>query len=264
MNRLLPLSHVSSANSFSNVRLIATDMDGTLTTKGKFTPALLQALTDLALAGFKVLIVTGRSSGWVSGLVSYLSIAGAIAENGGLFYPSGSEIPVGLTLIPHLVIHRQKLAVAFQELQTQFPHLRESADNRFRITDWTFDVQGLSINEIQILGDLCQQMNWGFTYSNVQCHIKPLGQDKGVGLLKVLRESFPEYSPEQVLTVGDSPNDESLFDHNHFPLSIGVANVLDYVNQLKYQPAFITSAREGEGFCELSNYILKVSKRQNP
>jgi hypothetical protein len=161
-----PLSEFVAADLFKNIRLVATDMDGTLTQRGKFTPALLQALEDLAVAGLSVLIVTGRSAGWVSGLVNYLPIAGAIAENGGLFYPAGCEAPVALTPIPDLVAHRQQLAATFQQLQAEFPQLLESTDNRFRITDWTFDVQGLSLDELQKLGFLCQQLGWGFTYLN--------------------------------------------------------------------------------------------------
>ena len=257
MYRHLPRSQASSTNCFTSVRLVATDMDGTLTTRGKFTPALLQALEDLARSDFKVLIVTGRSAGWVSGVASYLSVVGAIAENGGLFYRSGSETPVALTPIPDFGAHRQQLAAAFHQLQTQFPHIQESFDNRFRITDWTFDVHGLSTDELQTLSRLCQQMNWGFTYSNVQCHIKPLEQDKARGLLQVLQEDFPQYTKEQVVTVGDSPNDESLFDQRCFPISVGVANVLQYANQLQHQPAYCTSAAEGEGFCELARFLLQ-------
>jgi len=258
MYRLLPLSEVSSTNRFSNVRLVATDMDGTLTRKGKFTSELLQSLQDLATAGIEVVIITGRSAGWVSGLAYYLPIVGAVAENGGLFFFGGSEKPVALTPIPDLVAHRQQLASAFQQLQIQFPHIQESADNRFRVTDWTFDVKGLSTDEIKTLSHLCQQMGWGFTYSNVQCHIKPLGQDKAIGLLQVLREYFPQYTPEQVVTVGDSPNDESLFDERYFSLSVGVANVLEYAEQLQHQPAYVTSAAEGEGFCELARMIREA------
>jgi predicted HAD superfamily phosphohydrolase YqeG len=54
---------IAPINSFSNIRLIATDMDGTLTRQGKFTSALLQALENLAAVGIKVVIVTGRSAG---------------------------------------------------------------------------------------------------------------------------------------------------------------------------------------------------------
>ena len=160
-----PLSQCVAASLFQDVRLIATDMDGTLTQQGKFTPSLLQALEDLAAVGIKVLIVTGRSSGWVSGLVSYLPVDGAIAENGGLFYSSNSEAPIALTPIPDLDTHRQHLAATFAQLQVEFPQIRESADNRFRSTDWTFDVQGLSLEQLQRLGSLCYQLGWGFTYS---------------------------------------------------------------------------------------------------
>jgi hydroxymethylpyrimidine pyrophosphatase-like HAD family hydrolase len=241
----------------SNIRLVATDMDGTLTRQGKFTTPLLQALEDLAAANIKVLIVTGRSAGWVSGLSSLMPVVGAIAENGGLFYLSGSDKPATLTPIPDLTSHRQQLAAAFLQLQTQFPQIQESADNRFRITDWTFDVASLSPSELQTLGHFCQEMSWGFTYSNVQCHIKPQRQDKAVGLLRVLQEHFQPYSPEQIVTVGDSPNDESLFDRRYFPISVGVANVLEYANQLQHQPAYITNAAEVEGFCELTRMILQ-------
>lgn len=251
----LPLSQLSST-SLQNLRLVATDMDGTLTTCGKFMSKLLQALEDLATANIKVLIVTGRSAGWVSGLSSLMPVVGAIAENGGLFYLSGSDVPIALTPIPDLASHRQHLAAAFAQLQTKFPQIQESADNRFRITDWTFNVAALTPGELQTLSQLCQDMGWGFTYSNVQCHIKPQGQDKAVGLLQVLREYFPEFSVEQVVTVGDSPNDESLFDPRYFPISVGVANVLEYANQLQHQPAYVTQAAEAEGFCELSTYLL--------
>ncbi|MBD2608193.1 HAD family phosphatase [Scytonema hofmannii FACHB-248] len=253
---------IAPINSFSNIRLIATDMDGTLTQQGKFTSALLQALENLAAVGIKVVIVTGRSAGWVNGLSSLMPIAGAIAENGGIFYSSNGET-VPLTPISDLVDHRKHLAAIFAQLQTHFPQIRESADNRFRITDWTFDVASLSTGELVSLSNLCQQLNWGFTYSNVQCHIKPLGQDKAVGLLQVLREYFPGYSPQQVVTVGDSLNDESLFNQDYFPVSVGVANVMEYANQLQHQPIYITTASEGAGFCELSDYLLKAVKILN-
>ncbi|MBE9007006.1 HAD family phosphatase [Fortiea sp. LEGE XX443] len=252
---LNPLSQAAST-CWSNIRLIATDMDGTLTKEGKFSAALLQALEDLTASGIKVLIVTGRSAGWVSGISSLMPIAGAIAENGGIFYPNGSEQPIGLTSIPDLKLHRQQLAAAFAELKLKFPQIQESADNRFRITDWTFDVAALNSNELQTLAHLCQQMGWGFTYSTVQCHIKPQGQDKAIGLLQVLQEYWAEYSPEQVVTVGDSPNDESLFAQHYFPVSVGVANVLKYANQLQYQPTYVTSFAEAEGFCELVSHII--------
>ncbi|NJL65050.1 MAG: HAD family phosphatase [Methylacidiphilales bacterium] len=249
-------------DSLSKICLIATDMDGTLTTAGKFTSKLLQTFDDLHTAGIKVLIVTGRSAGWVSGLAHYLPIVGAIAENGGLYYPSAGETGISLSPIPDLSKHRQQLATTFANLQAKFPQIQESSDNIFRITDWTFDVAGFNPTELEIIAELCQNMGWGFTYSTVQCHIKPQRQDKAIALLKVLKEYFPEYTSNNVVTVGDSPNDESLFDSRYFPLSVGVANVREYVDRLQHKPAYITNATEGEGFCELARMIKTVVSSQ--
>ncbi|MBD2301445.1 HAD family hydrolase [Nostoc sp. FACHB-190] len=255
---LIPISQAASS-CWSNIRLIATDMDGTLTKEGKFSTALLQALEELTASGVDVLIITGRSAGWVSGISSLMPVAGAIAENGGIFYPKGSEQPIALTAIPDLTLHRQQLAAVFAELKQKFPQIQESADNRFRLTDWTFDVAALTVEELQTLGNLCESMGWGFTYSTVQCHIKPQGQDKAVGLLQVLQAHWPDYSPTQVVTVGDSPNDESLFAANNFPVSVGVANIVKYASRLQNRPIYVTSAAEAAGFCELASYILKSS-----
>jgi len=247
---------------FQNIKVIATDMDGTLTQGGKFTSGVLRIFEELERANIQVLIVTGRSAGWVSGLVNYLPVAGAIAENGGLFYQAGKEEAlaklnevIALTPIFNTLQHRQQLAAVFQKLQQYFPQIRESSDNCFRMTDWTFDVQGLSLEQLNRLGCICQELGWGFTYSNVQCHIKPLQQDKALGLLQVLQNHL-KYPAEQVVTVGDSPNDESLFNPEYFPFSVGVANAIEYADRLRYQPAYITKACEGEGFCELAKMIL--------
>lgn len=246
---------------FANLCLIATDMDGTLTQQGKFTPALLQAFTDLFHAGIQVLIVTGRSAGWVQAVVNYLPVAGAIAENGGVVYwGDASKQGVGelLVPIPEIKHHRQQLAEMFYQLQQEFPQIQESTDNPFRITDWTFDVQGLTPEELDYMSDRCHSQGWGFTYSTVQCHIKSLQQDKAIGLLQVLKHHFPSYTSEQVVTVGDSPNDESLFDPQYFPVSVGVANVLHYVDRLHHQPVYVTQAAEGEGFCELAQCLIQA------
>lgn len=257
--KLQPISELTS-DKLKQVRLIATDMDGTLTCQGKFTPALLQAFHDLAIAGVTVLVVTGRSAGWVNGLANYLPVAGAIAENGGIFYPTPNpddSSGEGQLIVPiaDIARHRHQLAAMFASLQQAFPQIQESSDNQFRLTDWTFDVAGLSSEMLRQMGDRCQAQGWGFTYSTVQCHIKLAQQDKAPGLAWVLQRFFPAYALEEVVTVGDSPNDASLFDSRQFPLSIGVANVWHYQNRLEYHPTYVTAAPEVEGFCELAKAI---------
>jgi HAD superfamily hydrolase (TIGR01484 family) len=240
--------------SFPTVRLVATDVDGTLTQLDKFTPALFLALNQLAEAGIPVIITTGRSAGWVQGLAEYLPVVGAIAENGAIFY-KGHHTEL-LVPIPDLLAHRQALAKTFASLQAAFPHLQESSDNRFRLTDWTFGVQGLSVEDLGELRDRVEAEGWGFTYSTVQCHIRLAQQDKANGLEQVLRRFFPELTTAEIVTIGDSPNDESMFNGDRFPLSVGVANIRRYVDQMRYQPRFVTEMEAGEGFCELVRSIL--------
>lgn len=254
---LFPITQAVNNKQLSDVCLLATDMDGTVTSQGKFTANFLRTLEALAKAQIDVMIVTGRSAGWVNGIANYLPIRGAIAENGGWFYDSCTHSSKLLIDLDNLVEHRQRLADIFQLLQNKFTGIEESEDNCFRLTDWTFDLKQLTLVQLKEMATICQAYGWSFTYSNVQCHIKPLLQDKALGLQQILRQYFPQLNARQIVTVGDSPNDESLFNSALFPLSVGVANILDYCDVLGHQPTYLTSQSEGEGFSELAELILR-------
>jgi hydroxymethylpyrimidine pyrophosphatase-like HAD family hydrolase len=73
----MPLLSLNNLN-LSDIRLIASDVDGTLTENGKFSSDFISTVLDLQSAGIKVLLVTGRSAGWVSALVNYLPVERAI------------------------------------------------------------------------------------------------------------------------------------------------------------------------------------------
>jgi HAD superfamily hydrolase (TIGR01484 family) len=250
------LLNLNQAN-LSDIHLIASDVDGTLTQNSKFSSNFISTLIDLQSAGMKVLLVTGRSAGWVSALVNYLPVEGAIAENGGVFLQPNGQQDL-LSSVPNLSRHRILLENTFHHIKQLFPNLHPSADNQFRITDWTFDVNDLSADDIQAISIQCDLMGWSFTYSNVQCHIKPLHQDKATGLMSVLKKYFPELNSQQVLTIGDSPNDEAMFDADLFPLSVGVANVRHYQDKMLHLPKYVTQASEFAGFSELAKLLLQT------
>jgi HAD superfamily hydrolase (TIGR01484 family) len=239
-------------------------MDGTLTQGEQFLPALLETLRALAAADIAVVIVTGRSAGWVQGLVHYLPVVGAIAENGGLYLSAGGERREWLVPVTPVAAHRQRLSALFEQIQTRYPHLQPSSDNDFRLTDWTFDVAGLTAMDLAAIATLCQGAGWGFTYSTVQCHLRLHHQDKGAGLTQVIAQHFPALSPPQVVTVGDSPNDAELFDPSRFPLSVGVANVAAYRDRLPHQPRAITPAPEWAGFQQVAAAILAAQGHPLP
>jgi HAD superfamily hydrolase (TIGR01484 family) len=96
----------------SDIRLIASDVDGTLTQNSKFSSNFISTLINLQSAGMKVLLVTGRSAGWVSALVNYLPVAGAIAENGGVFLqPNGQQDGCDLNIIQLLGSNRKPILI---------------------------------------------------------------------------------------------------------------------------------------------------------
>lgn len=243
----------------TDIRLIATDIDGTLTRNGKFTTELLLAIDLLATKGIKLLLVTGRSAGWVSAVNNYLPVAGAIAENGGVYFDLDNSGFDYLTRLESIEEHRAQLANRFWELQERYPQIQESSDNQFRITDWTFDVAGLTDRELAEIDAQCQQWGYSFTFSTVQCHIKPQHQDKGMAILQVLDRYFPEITPTQIITVGDSPNDATMFDRELFPHSVGVANIEHYTDRLSHHPQYLTKLPEVAGFCELVNLLISCN-----
>jgi HAD superfamily hydrolase (TIGR01484 family) len=253
---LIPLNAIDPTQQaqLAQIQLVATDMDGTLTIDEKFTPELLQAFDRLTQAGIAIVIVTGRSAGWVSAIAHYLPIYGAICENGGLFYCG--ELVEYLVPIDDVTEHRQRLAAMFKHLQTSFPAIQPASDNAFRLTDWTFDVTGLSQLDLTKMAQQCESAGWGFTYSTVQCHIKLPTQEKAIGLHQVLETHFPSITPAQVVTVGDSPNDVTLFDRANFPNSVGVANLRPYLDQIAHHPQFITALSGGKGFGELVDCLV--------
>ncbi len=54
---------------------------------------------------------------------------------------------------------------------------------------------------------------------------------------------------------GDSPNDEPMFAY--FPNSFAVANIQNFLAQIKSKPTFVTRERGGRGFTEIAEAILK-------
>ena len=59
---------------------------------------------------------------------------------------------------------------------------------------------------------------------------------------------------DQFVFVGDSPNDEPMFDY--FEKSVGVANVHDFEDRIQTLPKYVTKKRSGNGFSELAQILL--------
>ena len=60
---------------------------------------------------------------------------------------------------------------------------------------------------------------------------------------------------KKVLFIGDSPNDSMMF--GYFKKSVGVANVINFIDEIDETPKYITFKHSGEGFVELADCLLK-------
>jgi len=80
---------------------------------------------------------------------------------------------------------------------------------------------------------------------------------------QLIRDEFDmteSHLKQNCLYVGDSPNDEPMFEY--FDHSVGVHNVMDFWDQLKSKPGFVTDGYAGDGFVELSDILLKRLEKQ--
>jgi hydroxymethylpyrimidine pyrophosphatase-like HAD family hydrolase len=61
---------------------------------------------------------------------------------------------------------------------------------------------------------------------------------------------------ERWVYVGDSSNDVLMFEH--FPHSVGVANIRRFEAELAFKPAYVTEGERGAGFAEVARAILEA------
>ncbi|MGQ7932214.1 HAD family hydrolase [Paraburkholderia sp. D1E] len=79
-----PLS-LAPFHQFSTVQFVLTDMDETLTYKGRLAASTYLALERLQANGIRVIPVTAAPAGWCDQMARMWPVDGVIAENGGLF-----------------------------------------------------------------------------------------------------------------------------------------------------------------------------------
>jgi hypothetical protein len=177
-----------------------------------------------------------------------------IAENGIVLFDKRGEI----RLLSQVATDdlRPLLSESAAKLKTLFG-LEETEDSRFRLCDITFqrpaDLRTQELAELNsIINDELEVIA-----SSIHIHLRPKGIQKSDALKMLLKEQgVVDFNT--VMVVGDSATDQSLF--RDFPLSVGVANVLAFQDELQGAlPRFITNSKEASGFAEVVSRLLCVS-----
>jgi len=242
---------------------VFTDIDDTLTTDGAITPDALQALHDLKAAGLMVIPITGRPVGWSIPFASTWPVNAIVAENGAV------ALLLDTTQKKVTKIYQQDLSTRshnFQEMQRitkrvlkEIPGTVMAQDSPGRETDIAFDhseFHKLTTKQIQQVVQLLQQEGMTATISSIHINAWFGDHNKWHGaqwILKELTGRDLKKELEQWVYVGDSTNDQVMFEH--FTHSVGVANIKRFEKELKHLPKYISQQERGAGFAELAHLL---------
>ena len=279
-----PLSHwpLNTTKSFCG---ILTDIDDTLTTEGAITQDALDALATLRAAGLRVIAITGRPAGWSAPFAASWPVDAIVAETGAvalLRAPENSD-QIDLQTNPD---KRQQLSkwylqdaptrsanfarmqqVARQILE-EVPGAQLARDSAGRETDIAIahsEFTHLPQAGIDQCVALMRAAGMTATVSSIHVNGWYGTHNKLVGARWIVRELLGRALDDELdrwVFVGDSLNDQVMFQH--FPHSVGVANVARFVPQLRHLPRYVTQGARGTGFAELARHLLAGRERTRP
>jgi HAD superfamily hydrolase (TIGR01484 family) len=242
--------------------IILTDIDDTLTYQGKLHPDCYQALWDLHYAGFSVIPVTGRPAGWCDMIARLWPVTGVVGENGAFYFSYDHHHH---TMIQKFFSqpHRENLNHIENEILKEVPQAKTSSDQFARLFDLAIDikedVEPLTEHDIQKILTIFKNHGAQAKISSIHINGWFGHSNKVTGSLEILKDLFkltPEEAFRSVYFIGDSPNDEPMWEV--FQNSFAVGNIRNYLPKLKYHPKTIMNADGGKGFVEFAKTLLKI------
>jgi len=255
-----------SKQQLNEVKIILTDIDDTLTTDGRLKSNAYSALENLSNSGFIVIPVTGRCAGWCDHIARMWPVNGVVGENGAFFFSYDHQSKKMQQTYCQTPKERKENHLALHEIQkTLLNNVSGSAlasDQDYRHTDLAIDfaedVATLSSNKIKEIVTIAENAGAIAKVSSIHVNCWIGSHNKLSTSLTTLEQVFGVSNSNiqnEVLFIGDSPNDSMMFDY--FNKSVGVANVMDFIKELDKPPKYITLNHSGEGFVELADSLLR-------
>jgi phosphoglycolate phosphatase (TIGR01487 family) len=217
-----------------NFKAVATDVDGTLTSKAHgISTSAIEAIRGLEARGIPVILASARPYPILNILREWTGSSGAIVcENGGHVDYRGESRMLGDN----------------EECNVVFRRLREAHGDRVRVA-WTnrYNRVDLALQRtiprdevIAILSEFpaLRLIDSGFFY-----HILSKDVDKGKGLRTATEMMGIEIS--DIVAIGDSEVDMELLQEAGYGVAVGNAS-----DELKVIADLVTEKENGDGFCE--------------
>lgn len=267
----------SSDSDFSNRKILAFDLDDTLTEDLHLNLEAVDLLQKARLAGLKTVLVTGRPFGWADALVRLLPFDAAVAENGAIVFhqtdggPTKSKARLDCWYwcadskyskeeLPQERI--EELHSLRSEVLKIFPGVKIAADQASRLYDVAFDfAEGveppLSLSEAQDIADYCEKRGFTAKVSSIHVNVWRGIFSKREALDFLVSELWDGDLRKDVIYVGDSPNDAPLFAA--VDVSVGVANIQSFIDaKIEFPlPQYRTDASYGAGAAEVIQHRLE-------
>ena len=243
---------------------ILTDIDDTLTTHGAITPDALQALAQLKAVGLHVIPITGRPVGWSEPFAWAWPVDALVVENGAVALMRQPESKGVRKLYQQDRATRTanftRMQQVAQRVLRELPDARLAQDSAGRETDIAIDhseFAHLSPEHIAQVVQIMRSEGMNATVSSIHINGWFGAHNKLAGARWIVRELLGRELDAEIqrwVYVGDSPNDQLMFEH--FPHSVGVANIRRFEAGLTHQPRYITQGERGAGFAEVARSLL--------
>ena len=259
-----PLSEFPLA-AWRAVRGVLADIDDTLTTDGRLTAPAYGAMERLHQAGLQVVPITGRPAGWCDHIARMWPVDGVVGENGAFyFHHDQARRVMRRRFVDEPVTrarYRERLKAIGAEIVSAVPGAAIAADQLYRETDLAIDFR----EDVRPLPDaaidriVAIMEHHGLTAKVSSIHVNGwFGAYDKLSMTKTLmRECFGvdlDTERGRYVFIGDSPNDAPMFAY--FPHAVGVANIRAFAGRLTHEPAYVTEAASGAGFCELVDRLV--------
>ncbi len=256
---------VFPAAARAQVSALLTDIDDTLTDRGRLPAASYCAMERLKRAGILVIPVTGRPAGWCDLIARQWPADAVVGENGAFYFryldAERRMIRVYARDAATRARDRERLDRIRAEVLGSVPGAAVAADQAYREADLAIDFRedapALPDEAVERILEIFARHGATAKVSSIHVNGWFGSHDKLSMAKRLLTDSFgidAEASRGEIVFVGDSPNDAPMFAF--FPNAVGVANVLDFATRLRHKPKWVTRARGAEGFVELAEALL--------
>jgi HAD superfamily hydrolase (TIGR01484 family) len=247
------------------IRYVLTDIDDTLTNNGRLPAQVFTAMEQLNQAGIKVIPITGRPAGWCDHIARMWPVDGLVGENGAFYFRYDDVLKKMRRRYfkseEQRQVDRGRLERLQQEILQTVPGCRVSADQAYREADLAIDfcedIPPLSEGDIDKIVHCFEDAGAQAKVSSIHVNGWFGEYDKLTMSGILLEEVFGcrlEDIKQQVIYIGDSPNDVPMF--SYFPNSVGVANVMQFEGKMDHYPAWVTGREGGYGFAEMVDGLL--------